>query len=335
MALFSSSLIQVDDETIDGDTSSVVVTFPTRAPRQRMGRTPFGADFLRSRNISAIHLSAASNHWFQIDEMDAAITAVRHVTSRFQRVVAYGSSMGGYGAALYSRAIGAQTILLMCPQFTMNPVTVPWETRWQTDIQAIPAWTRDDMAGGLALDADLWVFYDSVVDGWHARTLLNLSTRPHAVPMPFGGHPVTQFMKEAGMLGWSVSGIIQGSLTAAEIRNRTRQSRAKSVTYWTEKTIQLWQRSPSLALEAARQAAALTPNDHAVQFRLGRALWRSDQAGAAVAALTEAIKINPSKTRYREELNKITQRMSALGILLGALQHATGATNIMGTLALA
>jgi hypothetical protein len=56
---------------------------------------------------------------------------------QFKRVVFYGASMGGYGAAAYSAAAKGSTVFVISPQSTLDKEIVPWEMRYKK------VWSRD------------------------------------------------------------------------------------------------------------------------------------------------------------------------------------------------
>ena len=60
-------------------------------------------------------------------------TAARAAVPEGARVMTYGSSMGGYAALRFARALRADAILALSPQYSIDPAVVPWEDRWRQD----------------------------------------------------------------------------------------------------------------------------------------------------------------------------------------------------------
>lgn len=291
--------LRVRDATRPGDDGTLVVTFPARTGRQFLDRNGFGQAFLRKAGISALLVTASWNHWFQVPEADAAAAAMARVCARFRRVVTYGSSMGGYGAALFSRRLGADQIIALSPQFSIDAAKVPGETRWREDAARI-TFRNDDMAAGLRPDVPLTLFYDPLIgDRAHAERLLALSARPNPVVVPFGGHPVGGFLRDARVLGRLITEAIHGPLDAAAARRLIRASRREVPAYWSNAGIVLARRDPAASVAAAERAVALAPEDAEMTFRLANALARAGCADRAADAFAAARRLNPSRAKYR------------------------------------
>src|SRR5580658_5592563 len=78
--------------------AACVVTFDSYSDDRSLYRRGFGEDFFRDRSIDAIHFVSRENDWYQYGEMPDALAAVAELVKGYDRVVAYGSSMGGYAA---------------------------------------------------------------------------------------------------------------------------------------------------------------------------------------------------------------------------------------------
>jgi hypothetical protein len=111
----------------------LVVTFDSYAHDLRPDRPGFGEHFLAGHRIDAVHVIPRANDWYQHPEMPAAARLVSEIAADYQRVVAYGSSMGGYAAIRFGCAVGASLALALSPQFSIDPAVVPFETRWAGD----------------------------------------------------------------------------------------------------------------------------------------------------------------------------------------------------------
>jgi len=180
--IYESSTIRVEDCTIDGDRTNVVVTFPFARGKDGF-RDPFGKEFFARRAISAIHITISTSNWFQSEELNAALSAVRTRTAQFDRVVTYGQSMGGYGAIAASAAVGAHAILAMAPQFSLDRAKVPWEKRWPVQHTAIVdggGYVRDELEELIAPEAELYLVYDPrTVDSRHVDLIILSPEMPY------------------------------------------------------------------------------------------------------------------------------------------------------------
>ncbi|RYI79470.1 MAG: tetratricopeptide repeat protein [Acetobacteraceae bacterium] len=267
-------------------------------------------------------VKAGWNHWFQVSEAEAAIAAIQAITRRFRRVVTYGSSMGGYAAALWSGALAADAIIAVSPQFSIDRLTSPREKRWAEDARRI-TFSRDDMAAGLNPAAQLNLLYDPFTpDRDHAERLLALSSNPRPLLIPFGGHPAGAFLRDAGCLSRIILGLVRGSLGPAEARSIVRQSRRSTAVYWANSAALLTKNRRSLALAAIGQAQALQSSNPGVHYQLGKILSRLGQFTEAARAFEQAVAGKPLVAPYHLEwglsLLRIAQPDAAVRVLTTA-----------------
>src|SRR5690606_30202022 len=126
-------------------------------------RPGFGEEFLRNAGISAIHVMGVREDWYQYPEMPAAMQAVRQATAGAERVMTYGSSMGGYAALRFADAAGANAVLAISPQYSIDPKKMPFETRWHQESQRIQ-W-RPEIDGRIVCDSYPVIVFDPIEDG--------------------------------------------------------------------------------------------------------------------------------------------------------------------------
>lgn len=307
---YESASIRAEDCTIPGDHSTVVVTFPYASGKPGF-RPPFGREFLASRAISAIPVTVSWSHWFQIPEMDEAMAAVRDITRRFDRVVTYGQSMGGYGALIASKAVGANAILSLAPQYSLDRAKAPWETRWpemHARILAHGGYQRDDMAALAATDADLFLAYDPhTIDAPHVAAAARHFRNVHPLAVPFCGHRLAEFLKEARLLSALATSVFAGDTFAwPSWRGQIRASR-RTVTQWWANVASAAHRHPELVKEAVRRADALGADQRTLAI-MARALLKAGLRTEALALLSRLAAENPSDAGTRLYLGKVLTR---------------------------
>lgn len=323
MTVFATADVAVLDRTFPGDTDIVVVTFPARTERQGLHRKGFGEDYFAKHRISTVLVKAGWNHWFQVPEAEAAIAAIQAITQRFRRVVTYGSSMGGYAAALWSGALAADAIIAVSPQFSIDRGKMHREKRWAEDARKL-SFTRDDMAAGINPAAQLNLLYDPFTpDLEHARRLLALSADPRPLRIPFGGHPAGAFLRDAGCLSEIILGLVRDGLGPAEARAIVRRSRRSTAVYWANSAAMLTHRRRALALAAIAQAQALRSDNPGVHFRLGKILTRLGQATEAAQAFAQAATGKPSIASYHLEWGLSLLRLGQWDAAVRTLGTAT------------
>lgn len=287
------------------DQSMIVVTFVNTALNPTKDNRGFGHDFLMERGISAVHVTVADNHWYQTPDMEPMLTAIRSITARYCRVVTYGSSMGGYGAAACSEALNAHRIVALNPQISVDGAKVPWETRWRTDAAHI-TFARDNMEGLLKKNAELVVAYDPTLagDARHAKELLALSHKPMPLIVPFGNHPVTTLMKQGKVLSDVAVHLLTGDWSIAECRRLIRTARGKSSAYFACRGQQRSRRQHEAAVADLRKAIEMAPKQADYIARLGALYMRRRDYNAATLQFLTAIRMTPKVSSFYVQLGQ-------------------------------
>lgn len=272
------------------DLSRWVVTFDNHSIGAGFDRPGFGEHFLQREGISAIHVLGRGDDWYQYRGIMRAIKAVRVATAGARRIVAYGSSMGGYAALRLGRRLGADAALALSPQWTINPDKAPWEQRWASDSARID-WL-ETLDGPIPPMRQAVVAYDPIGDD--ARHVDAIAAEVPIVPLaiPHGGHPVSTFLAESGLLRPLLVAMLYDSFDAAAFARAARARRGTCVSYLAE----LSERQPAhrqrLALALARRATAVQPNHLIALTSLGRRLSAAGQHDEAIAALEQAVTLS-------------------------------------------
>jgi hypothetical protein len=256
MNIFDSPTIRVRAEP-GADTSLLIVTFVPLEHPQTLDNAGFAAPLLRKLGISGLFFTVSDNNWYQTPDMPAALDAAAVYCRGFGRVVTYGSSMGAYAAVIASRALGADAIIAMTPQFSIDPAKVPFEQRWRRYASALD-FLWDDMPAGIAPNADLHILYDPV-DALDAKQVALF--RPHtrsmaALPLPFSGHPVLPHLIELELHSEVVEGLTRGTTSVRDLRQIVRARRAGSACYWAHRGLARARRHPVDALFSLLRAEA-------------------------------------------------------------------------------
>ena len=260
--LFRSANILVRSVPTE-DVSRWVVTFDNYGLGPGFDRHGFGEAFLKAYGLSAIHVLGNGDDWYQYPEMEEALAVVKEAVSSAERVMTYGSSMGGYAAVRFAEAVGATAALAFSPQYSLDPAKVSHDLRWQEDARRI-LW-RDEIDGPIRSSIKPVVIYDSTgLDGWHGDRI-GQDIETIAIRLPRTSHPVAVYLDEIGMLrslGFEVlDGVIDGPATEREARNRRRTS----ANYFAELARRQPASRPLTALTLARRAVELGPvNGHAL-----------------------------------------------------------------------
>lgn len=176
---------------------TLFVTFVNWRMEPQLTDPGFGQPFFLKRGIPSVHVVTVSNNWFQSAEMVGALAACRRAMSWHARAVTYGSSMGGYGALLFSGLLEPDAAVAISPQFSIRRGVVA-DRRWDGPASQIN-FLFDDMTVGISAGAAKSLFYDpGNADAEHADRFRELGVRCHA--LPFSGHPSGPLLHRLGLL---------------------------------------------------------------------------------------------------------------------------------------
>jgi hypothetical protein len=300
-----------------GDGTRQVVTFDSYHEPRGIDRPGFGEAFFQAEGITAIHVMTHGNDWFQYPEMTSVLTLIRHACAGTERLLSYGSSMGGYAALRFAGEIGAHAALALSPQYSLDPRKVPFENRWTPDRRRIRFIKSLD--GMITSGSRMILAYDSALeaDRRHAE-LLAAETDMTLLPLPYAGHPVGGFLNDARLLRPLVLTVLDGSFDPARFR-RAAHSRRTGSAHW---LANLAERQPGVrvgtSIALARRAVALAPDHASLLDVLARRLAAAGRYDEALAIHHQAIAIEP----IIDYLWGMSKTLQASGDLVGALAVA-------------
>lgn len=245
------------------DTSRWVVTFDNYGLGPGFDRHGFGEPFLQTHGISAIHVLGRGNDWYQYPEVFEALDVVRRTVAGADRVMTYGSSMGGYAAVRFAHAVGATSVLAFSPQYSLDPAKVPDDQRWLQDADRI-LWL-EAVDGPIKGSVKPVIIYDSTgLDGWHGKRI-GQDLDVLAIQLPWTAHPVAVYLDEIGMLRSLVFDVLDGVIDVQSTEKEALNRRRTSANYWGELALRQPASRPQTALGLARKAVEFGPlNGHAL-----------------------------------------------------------------------
>jgi hypothetical protein len=262
----------------------LVITFAPYSDAVRVDEPAFGEEFLRSRGIDAVHVIARGNHWYQYREMPEAAAFVAGIASGYQRVLAFGSSMGGYAAIRFGGACGASTALALSPQFSIDPAVVPFERRWLREVPAIDFTL--ERSWRVAFAARSYIVFDPLThDRRHAR-LFRGRTQTCDIAIPDCGHPAGGYLADLGLLQRAVPALLDGDLDHRALTREARARRKESPIFYAVRSQRA--RTMRRRVAFARQASALRPDNVVGLSLYGMALAESGDRKAAEAVFARA-----------------------------------------------
>ncbi len=298
--------------------TTLAVCFDSYTDTRTLEREPFGAAFMEKHKTDAISIQSAENDWYQYSELKSALAKVADTAKSYSRVLAYGSSMGGYAAIRFGDWAGAHLALAISPQFSINPALCPWENRWSADSGRIAFPWRDGDLDGYVREAV--VAYDPYdCDARHVA-LISEKTRAQLLPLPFSGHPATGFLSETGLLTPFVLGVLRGAYDLEEVARLARTRRRSSAQFLATMAIRMGARRVPLQIDLLREANRIAPtNSSHYLCHLGHLLEITGNFDEAEAIFSTAIGRNPDDPatlyNYSEHLSRTGRHLDALNVL--------------------
>ncbi len=239
------------------DVSRWVITFDNYSIGHGFERDGFSQGFLREQGVSTVHIMGRREDWYQYPDMMDAVAAVREHLAKADRVITYGSSMGGYAALRFADALGANAALALSPQYSINPAKAPFETRWLQDAQRI-VW-RPEHEPALPQSARAVVAYDpTTIDRLHVE-LIAAETAIERIPVHYSGHPSGWVVADTHLLAPLLFDVLNGVQDLSHYPQAVRAARGQSSTYLVNLARALPSRRAHVALALAERAVAVKP----------------------------------------------------------------------------
>lgn len=178
-------------------TRSVIAGFSAMREGTKVAR--FGDGVVQKLGHSGVFITAKADHWWQIADRNALCDAVRPVIAPYVEGVAYGSSMGGYGALSLGADMGCKRVIAVAPQTVLSDPAVPLYHRWSMLLHGRQL-LRDDVPTDLR-GVTPEIVYDPFQDLDRAHVRYLAAKRPVIeVRLPFAGHKVLRTLSECGVL---------------------------------------------------------------------------------------------------------------------------------------
>ena len=298
-----------------GDGRHQVVTFDSYHEPPGLARPGFGEAFFAHENITAIHVLSFGNDWFQYPETESVLSLIREAGRDAERLMTYGSSMGGYAALRFAAAVGAHSALALSPQYSVNRWRARFETRWAADrrrIRFIKALEKP-----IAQIPLMVVAFDQKNDldcGHFVRLLAE--ARVEGIPMPFAGHPVGPFLNDIGLLRPLVLSVLDGAFEGKYFCVAA-QERSETSPHWLANVAE--QAPLEHAILLARRAVSLAPDHPNLHDALARRLSAAGRYDEAIEAHQRAIALDPI-VDYRWGLSKTLYQAGKLNRALAVVK---------------
>lgn len=313
-----------------------IITFSSLLPQPLQDRPAatakgFGDGVFARLGIDELHIVPRRNHWYQSQDM-AEVERLARGFAGTRKVATYGSSMGGYGAALMSAQLGVPAIALS-PQFTLDAGIAPWETRWREEAREIGAFdngamTRKGRASG-------YLFYDpfSTLDANQAAMFRERSDFIF-VPCPFSGHATIAMVNRAYSLRRVVRDVLDETFSVPDfLAARRACGRTQDSLYMAALYVQaVNRRKPGVAAWAMQHLESLADRLNAKAIRTLYAFetrrGRKDlaegwaRAASALTPATAADCLVAARIAARADLHDEARRILRHGLTLAPANGA-------------
>lgn len=207
-----------------------VMTFPDMTHPTGPDAPGWANGFLRKRGAAVISLTFEKTNWYQSEGFFPAIEAVRAFVAGRAPISAYGASMGGYGAILAGRRLGADRVVALSPQFSIEPKVAPFDHRYRAAAAEIGSFIHE-VSEEISDEISYFVMHDATheLDRKHVD-LFPKAARWHSIVQPGGGHGVLETLIQAGGKE-ALFRLILGAGDHLELRQTVRAGRQNSPRY--------------------------------------------------------------------------------------------------------
>lgn len=265
----------------------------------------YGDGLFRKLGVTGVYFTTRDDHWWQSAEMPAAIAAANAATAGIARRIAYGQSMGGFGAAAFARDLNAD-YLITAPQLSVRAGEVLLNPIWEQSIRLRPVLFPNAAERLSGLSGTIVYDPRHRIDPTHARLLNGLAGQHRRLIVPFGSHFIPRTLTEMGILSTLVSDIVLGrAKDLAFYRRIIRENRMKSSRYVEmltallpqRQTPGLWRLAGARVLREIRDSGAKAhdaPHLFAFLASYDSAKWgpRSEAETKALAGLGAAVAVS-------------------------------------------
>ncbi len=236
----------------DAVVDQVVVSMPYATDDDGFKTPGFGQAYFQKMRVAALFIRTRESNWFQTQEIFAITDRIHAFLGDNVRVVIYGASMGGYGAILTSRALAAEKVIAIAPQYSLDRVDVPFETRWKPQTKRIGRFCHR-LEDHISSETSYYVIYDPFSVDRPQVALLPEGENWHRVKLPFASHQVLHQLLEVGLLPLVLHAVFKDGPDTELIVRKMRQARRHNRLYWLTLARKTAARRPRLALSALDQ----------------------------------------------------------------------------------
>lgn len=256
----------------------------------------FASRYVDRRQDSAIYFVPHSDHWYQSEEMEAALAAAESVrmTCNWGQVVTYGSSMGGFGALAFADRLKADRVLAASPQVSIDPQVVgSFDERWAYRAAGLTFHFSDARSGCQGVQ-EITVVFDPfhAQDSKHARMICDLPN-VKLIPLRWAGHGALHTLNELGLLPDLVDAVVGRADMTGILTDYVRRMRTSTRYFLSLAERSLHSGNNAWAASLAIRAILLNPEIRRSYTVASMACERLGYLDEATFAATRAAELEP------------------------------------------
>ncbi|WP_415182344.1 glycosyltransferase family 2 protein [Phaeovulum sp.] len=178
-------------------------------------RWPWGYRFLtQTMGYSILGVMANERNWFRDGFVHDSFDVLRDAGffDKFEDVVFYGASMGGFAALTYARAAPGARVLAIAPQSTLDRRIMPNEDRWGWTARLDWDDRYADAAGATANAREVITIHDPYFAPDQAQIARLSGDNLRRLHMPFFGHQLPNALLQMGILKPILVDLFNGTL---------------------------------------------------------------------------------------------------------------------------
>lgn len=209
-----------------------MVVFDHRQPRDGNFSEISPSKTILEAGNAYVTVASRANDWFLSPSLSDCANPVNDYMGRYERVVGFGSSMGGYGVLAMARAFRFNQVLVVSPQVTVFPDKPPYDTRFSDHAKDLdPTFERIGENPRKGLGGVILYDPHQLEDAAHTDLIKGLFPRLKPVPMPMAGHPALGLVVEAKRFHRIQKELIAGNISAWRLLQLHKSLRRSSGLY--------------------------------------------------------------------------------------------------------
>ncbi|PCI63656.1 MAG: hypothetical protein COB37_04305 [Kordiimonadales bacterium] len=155
------------------------------------------------KSRSVIFIFDKKRGWFSDEQKNAELfnLLAQHCEEfGYKTRYAIGNSMGGFGALIATRYIDFDAVIAFCPQFSVDPVLVPEETRWLEWTKSIKKFDVRSVADGKFDRGNFYILHGLDGEDQHQYSRFPFHANIHHYLAAGSSHHAAKDLKKKGLL---------------------------------------------------------------------------------------------------------------------------------------